>query len=101
MPIRPFLSGQVFDPEAIQAMSDAFTSVCAGLGLVERDDPATQLIARRIIEHAQRGVRRYASDGDPGQAWMACCGAQAATAALDRWFAFQIQGSRSATLLAG
>jgi hypothetical protein len=27
--------------------------------------------------------------------------AQAATAALDRWFAFQFQGSRSATLLAG
>jgi len=28
-------------------------------------------------------------------------GAQAATAALDCWFAFQFQGSRSATLLAG
>ena len=27
--------------------------------------------------------------------------AQAATAALDCWFAFQFQGSRSATLLAG
>jgi transglutaminase-like putative cysteine protease len=27
--------------------------------------------------------------------------AQAATAALDRWFTFQFQGSRSATLLAG
>jgi hypothetical protein len=35
MPIRPFLSGQAFDPETIQVMSDAFTSICADLGLVE------------------------------------------------------------------
>jgi hypothetical protein len=34
MPIRPFLSGQAFDPETIQVMSDAFTSICADLGLV-------------------------------------------------------------------
>jgi hypothetical protein len=60
MPIRPFLSGQAFDPETIQAMSDGFASVCSGLGLVERDDPATQLLARRIIDHAQRGVRSRA-----------------------------------------
>jgi hypothetical protein len=57
LPIRPFLSGQAFDPETIRVMSDAFTSICADLGLVERDDPATRLVAERIIEHAQRGVR--------------------------------------------
>jgi hypothetical protein len=37
----------------------------------------------------------------PGRAWMACGGAQAVTPALDCWFAFQLQGSRPATLLAG
>jgi hypothetical protein len=61
MPIRPFLSGQAFDPEMIEVMSAAFTTVCASLGLADRDDPATRLIAGRIIEHAQRGVRSTAS----------------------------------------
>jgi hypothetical protein len=60
MPIRSFLADQAFDPETIQLMSDAFTSVCATLGLVERDDPATRLVAERIIEHAQRGVQTRA-----------------------------------------
>jgi hypothetical protein len=58
MPIRHYLSGRVFDPETIQVMSDAFTSVCACLGLVERDDPATRMVAERIITHAERGVTR-------------------------------------------
>jgi hypothetical protein len=38
-------------------MSEAFTDLCDALGLKERDDPATRVIARRIIEHAERGVR--------------------------------------------
>jgi hypothetical protein len=56
MPIRSFLTGRAFDPETIQIMSDAFTSVCGGLGLTDRDDPATRLVAERIIAHAERGV---------------------------------------------
>lgn len=56
MPIRPFLSGQGFDPETIQVMSDAFTSVCTSLGLADRDDPATRLVAEQIIAHAEHGV---------------------------------------------
>jgi hypothetical protein len=54
MPIRPYLSGQHFDPETIGAMSDTFTSVCAALGLMERDDPATRLVAERVIGHAMQ-----------------------------------------------
>ena len=56
MPIRPFLSGRPFDPQAIEAMSAAFTQACAHLGLVERDDPMTRFVARHIIDFAQRGV---------------------------------------------
>ena len=37
-------------------MSDAFTSVCTSLGLADRDDPATRLVAERIIAHAEHGV---------------------------------------------
>jgi hypothetical protein len=56
MPIRPFLIGAAFEPEAIRNMSVAFESVCAELGLSDKDDPATRLVASKIIEFAQSGV---------------------------------------------
>ena len=56
MPIRPFLNGAAFEPEAIRNMSVAFESVCAELGLTDKDDPATRLVASKIIEFAQSGV---------------------------------------------
>ncbi|MFZ3352201.1 MAG: hypothetical protein WA268_15170 [Xanthobacteraceae bacterium] len=57
MPIRPFLAGQPFDPEVIAVMSAALESVCKALGLHIVDDPATRLVAQKIIELAQRGMR--------------------------------------------
>lgn len=57
MPIRPLFAGQAFDPETVEAMSDAFDDVCAALGLADRADPITELVARRLIELAQRGIR--------------------------------------------
>jgi hypothetical protein len=57
MPIRPFLAGQAFQPEIIRQMSLASESVCEKLQLNLTDDPATRLVARKIIELAQRGVR--------------------------------------------
>ena len=56
MPIIPFLRGQAFDPELIEAMSTAFTKACDTLGLVDRADPVTDLVARQIIELAERGI---------------------------------------------
>jgi hypothetical protein len=57
MPIRPFLAGQPFDPEIISIMSAALERVCEALGLKLVDDSATRLVAEKIIELAQRGVR--------------------------------------------
>jgi hypothetical protein len=57
MPIRPFLAGQAFEPELIWQMSLALETVCGKLGLALGDDPATRLVASKIIELAQRGVR--------------------------------------------
>jgi hypothetical protein len=57
MPIRPFLAGEPFDPEIIAKMSAALESVCRALGLKLVDDPATRLVAEKIIELVQRGVR--------------------------------------------
>jgi hypothetical protein len=57
MPIRPFLAGQAFEPELIGQMSLALENVCAKLYLTLTDDPSTRLVASKIIELAQRGVR--------------------------------------------
>jgi hypothetical protein len=57
MPITPYLAGQAFDPEAIREMSLALETVCDKLGLRLTDDSNTRLVASKIIELAQRGVR--------------------------------------------
>ena len=57
MPIRGYLSGQAFEPEVIRQMSLALETACAKCGLKLTDDPATRVVALKIIELAQRGVR--------------------------------------------
>ena len=57
MPIRPFLAGQAFEPEVITTMSHALERVCDELRLRVIDDSATRLVAEKIIELAQRGIR--------------------------------------------
>jgi hypothetical protein len=57
MRIRPFLANQPFDPETIEEMSRALEAVCDTLSLRLVDEAATRLVARKIIELAQRGVR--------------------------------------------
>ncbi len=58
MPITPFLRDhQAFDPVLVKAMSAAFDHATRDLGLVSRADPLTELVAERIIETAQQGVR--------------------------------------------
>ncbi len=57
MPVTPFLKGQAFDPELVEAMGAAFVSTCDALGLADRTDPITALVAEKIIELAERGLR--------------------------------------------
>jgi hypothetical protein len=61
MLIRPFLSGQAFDPEIIDKMSKDLKGVCETLSLKLVDGPETRLVAQKIIELAQRGVRDVAT----------------------------------------
>ena len=49
-------NGAAFEPEAICNMAVVFESVCAELGLRDKDDPATRLVASKIIEFAQSGA---------------------------------------------
>jgi hypothetical protein len=58
---RPFLAGQAFEPDAIREMSLALETVCAKLEHSLTDDPITRLVASKIIELAQRGVRDAAT----------------------------------------
>jgi hypothetical protein len=59
--IRPFLARQAFEPDAVRNMSLAFDSACEALGLRIRKDTAMTLVAEKVIELAQRGVRDVAT----------------------------------------
>jgi hypothetical protein len=47
----------VFQPEQVAMMGDVFEEVLKTLCLVDRQDPLVDMIARKIIELAQTGVR--------------------------------------------
>ena len=56
MPLCPLLSNQSFSPETKQTISLAFERVCVSLGLNVQDDPATRLVAEKIIALAERDI---------------------------------------------
>jgi hypothetical protein len=57
VPIRTFLAGRAFASEAISAMSLAFGDACDALGLhPTAKDPATSLVAEKVIEFAIGGA---------------------------------------------
>jgi hypothetical protein len=57
VPLYRLLQNSAFEPAAIEAMSAAFEDVCRDLGLAERTDPLRDLVAKKVIEFAQRGER--------------------------------------------
>jgi hypothetical protein len=57
MPIRQYLNGQQFDPETVRVMGLAFEISRVALQLADRDDPANQIAANKVIEIAQAGER--------------------------------------------
>jgi hypothetical protein len=58
MPIRRLLrDNSVFGPDEIQSMADAYENSLRDLGLTNRDDPLTELVAKQIIEIARMGER--------------------------------------------
>jgi hypothetical protein len=57
MPITCLLIGSAFTPEDITILSAAFEDTLRELRLVDRTDPATTIVAKKIIELAQHGER--------------------------------------------
>lgn len=63
MPVRQLLaeSPGVFGPEEVQDITQAFEGVLKELGLSDRRDPATLMVAKRTIELAKQGKFNAAS----------------------------------------
>lgn len=53
--LRRLLEQSAFGPQEIKRMTDAYEIALALLGLVDRSDPITQTLARRVINAAQTG----------------------------------------------
>lgn len=61
MAVRRLLAKSPFGPEEIDVLVKAYEETLQAFGLVDRNDPLTELIAKKIIEIGQTGLR------DPSQ----------------------------------
>ena len=57
MPIYRLLQNMPLGPDEIGRLVVAYEQTLNALGLKDRSDPLTQLVARKIIEIGQTGVR--------------------------------------------
>ena len=60
MAVYRLFKNKAFEPEAITIMTSAYADVCRALGLNERDPSAADIVAKKVIEFAQRGERNPA-----------------------------------------
>jgi hypothetical protein len=57
MPIYRILEKSAFGPAEIAVMAAAYDDALRVLRLVDREDPITEIVAKKIIEIAQTGER--------------------------------------------
>jgi len=57
MAIYRILQNMPLSPEDISRLAAAYEATLQALGLADRNDPITELVARKIIEIGQTGVR--------------------------------------------
>jgi hypothetical protein len=57
MAIYRLLQRAVFDDRAVKAMTTAYEAALVELRLADRNDPVTEIVARKIVELAQTGER--------------------------------------------
>lgn len=50
MPINRLLKGAAATPEEIARLNEAYDRALRSLGLVDRNDPLTEIVAQRVIE---------------------------------------------------
>jgi hypothetical protein len=54
--IYRLLQNVPLDPEQVEQLTKAYEAALLGLGLRNREDPLTELVARRIFEIRQTGI---------------------------------------------
>jgi hypothetical protein len=57
MAIYRLIAKGTFEPEEIKAMTAAYEAALLELGLVDRDDPITEIVATAIVHVMSRGER--------------------------------------------
>jgi pyrimidine operon attenuation protein/uracil phosphoribosyltransferase len=57
MPIYRLLQNMPMGPEEISRLTTAYEQALRTIGIVDRGDPLAELLAKKIIEIAQTGVR--------------------------------------------
>jgi hypothetical protein len=57
VPIHALLHKHAFGPEDVKLLASAFEDTLRALRLVDRNDPMTTIVAKKIIELAQSGER--------------------------------------------
>jgi hypothetical protein len=71
MPIKKYIAGSAFDPDAIAHMVAAFEAVRTILNLDDPNDPMVETVAKKIVSLASQGItdtdeiqRRVITDTD-------------------------------------
>jgi hypothetical protein len=57
MAIYRILQNRPMGPEEISRLTAAYEQALRGIGLVDRDDPLSEMVAKKVIQIAQSGVR--------------------------------------------
>ena len=57
MPIHRLLQNRPLGPEEINRLATAYEQALQGIGLVDQEDPLAEMVAKKVIEIAQTGVR--------------------------------------------
>ncbi|WGR93523.1 hypothetical protein MTX26_27855 [Bradyrhizobium sp. ISRA443] len=50
MPINRVLEGGKYTPEEIEILNEAFNLALRSMGLVDRNDPLCEMVARKVVE---------------------------------------------------
>jgi hypothetical protein len=57
MPIYGLLHNAAFEPSEVEALAEAFEIICGHLNVTLNNDPLRDLVARKVIDLAERGTR--------------------------------------------
>jgi hypothetical protein len=57
MAIYRLLQNSPMGPDEIKVLAEAYERTLRKLSLVDRNDPITEMVAKKIVEMGQRGVR--------------------------------------------